>query len=1153
MCRRLVCLICSILVLSFTSMVRGNVDLGTGLVAWWTFDEGAGTVAYDGSGNNNHATLTDGATWIQPGAPGKGGSAISLNGTSAYLRVEHSPSLNLSNAATFEMWVYGGGTPAKQIIGKGNVGDGTAWWSWCSLRLDNDPPYYRQINFRNRVGENANALNSNTAIPTDEWTHIAVTFDVNAPGNNQKIYINGRLDAESRSTTPLTQNTGPIYIGADPYAAAGRWWWNGMIDEGSIYNRALNAVEIKTIAGVKYTTDPSPKDGVTISNTSVTLQWYQGANVADINGHHVYFADQFADVNSGAVNTDKGFTTDPSYDVSNLVPGMTYYWRIDEVNDAHPDKVWRGDVWSFTVAAGKAYYPSPSDGAIYVGRNRTLSWAAGTGAISHRVYFGIDQIKAAAGANDADKGTLTVTDFSPGVLTHDTTYYWRVDEFDGVTTHEGDVWSFVTTASGDPNLIGWWPFEDGYFDISGNENHGRLINDANIVIVDTRPYADETSVLNLNGTDECVYIPYSTSLDIYNAVTVAMWAYGGVPSDRFISKGGWNNVCYTFRLDGTARNIQWRGTSAGNFLRSTSSFPTAEWTHVAITFDVNAPGNNQRIYVNGAVDAENRSTNPLTRNLYYVAIGGRDGASHMWAGMLDDVRIYNRALTASEVQIVMAGDPNLARNPKPASGSGPDEKHATPLSWTAGVNAVEHDVYFGTDRGAVQNASPSDPLGVYSGRQSATSYTPPAPLQWGQTYYWRIDEVNDLHPGSPWKGNIWSFTVTDYLVVDDFEDYDAGANQIWYSWHDGLGYGIPGTPPYFAGNATGAAVGDETTASFTEETIIHGGKQSMPVAYDNNKQGKAKYSEVEMTLPNPQDWTRNGVGELSVWFRGHPASVGSFTEAPAGTYTITAAGADIWNQADQFHYAFKTLTGVGSIEAQVLSVDNTDPWAKAGVMIRETLEPGSKFAAVYITPGNGCRFQARMDTSIAATSDSGVVTNQQTAITAPYWVKLDRDFAGNFRGYYSADGTTWIPMMWNPQNITMNTNVYVGLALTGHNNNATCTAKFSNVKTTGTVSAQWAHQDIGIASNAAEPLYVAVSNAAGQPAVVVHPDTAAAQITTWTEWVIPLQSLATQGITLSNVDRIAVGLGTRGNQTTPGGSGKMYFDDIRLYRPRTAP
>jgi len=112
-----------------------------------------------------------------------------------------------------------------------------------------------------------------------------------------------------------------------------------------------------------------------------------------------------------------------------------------------------------------------------------------------------------------------------------------------------------------------------------------------------------------------------------------------------------------------------------------------------------------------------------------------------------------------------------------------------------------------------------------------------------------------------------------------------------------------------------------------------------------------------------------------------------------------------------------------------------------------------------------------------------------------------------------------------------------------------CQAVFTNVTTTGNVGPLWASQDIGIASNATEPLYVAVSNSAGNPAVVVHDDPAAANIATWTEWVIPLQTLADQGINLSNVDKIAIGVGTKGNMTIPGGSGKMYYDDIRLNQP----
>jgi hypothetical protein len=167
-------------------------------------------------------------------------------------------------------------------------------------------------------------------------------------------------------------------------------------------------------------------------------------------------------------------------------------------------------------------------------------------------------------------------------------------------------------------------------------------------------------------------------------------------------------------------------------------------------------------------------------------------------------------------------------------------------------------------------------------------------------------------------------------------------------------------------------------------------------------------------------------------------------------------------------------------------------------------------------------------------------------------VKLERDVGGNFRGYYSSNGSTWQSMSWNPQSISMSSNVYIGLALTSHNAGATCQAKFSSVTITGTVGPQWANQDVGIESNAAEPLYVAVSSSAGAPAVVVHDDPAAATIDTWTQWVIPLQAFADQGIVLTNVDSIAIGLGTQGNMTIPGGSGKMFIDDIRLYISKEA-
>jgi hypothetical protein len=265
---------------------------------------------------------------------------------------------------------------------------------------------------------------------------------------------------------------------------------------------------------------------------------------------------------------------------------------------------------------------------------------------------------------------------------------------------------------------------------------------------------------------------------------------------------------------------------------------------------------------------------------------------------------------------------------------------------------------------------------------------------------------------------------------------------------------------------------------------------------------------------------------------------------------MTGSGADISSvdgmEIDEFHFAYKTLTGAGSIVARVESLDNTHAWAKAGVMIREKLNPDSPYAMMAVTPSSGVSFQRRR-----VMSNTRVKT-VATGIVAPYWVKIERDLAGNFRAYSSANGYTW-QMLGSPENIQMGANVYIGLAVTSHDVALTCQAVFSNITITGSVGSQWANQDIGIISNDAEPLYVAVSNSAGAPAVVVHDDPAAAQIDTWTEWVIPLQAFADQGIDLADVDRIAIGLGTKGNITVPGGAGKMFIDDIGLYRIRTAP
>ncbi|MFB0553351.1 MAG: hypothetical protein ACETWQ_08555, partial [Phycisphaerae bacterium] len=393
----------------------------------------------------------------------------------------------------------------------------------------------------------------------------------------------------------------------------------------------------------------------------------------------------------------------------------------------------------------------------------------------------------------------------------------------------------------------------------------------------------------------------------------------------------------------------------------------------------------------------------------------------------------------------------------------------------------------------------------------------------GTTYYWRIDEVNDTEPNSPWKGDVWSFKIANYLVVDDFEDYnDYPPDEIFSTWIDG--YDVA---------TNGALVGNDTYP-FAEQSIVHSGAQSMPYFYDNS--GTANYSEAERTFSPAQDWTRESVKVLSLWFRGYPAYMGSFVEGPTGTFTMTAEGVDIWDTSDQFHFAYKEFSGAGTIIAKVESVENTHEWAKAGVMIRDTLNADSSHAMMVVTPTQGVSFQRRTPAG-ASSSDT-----TEAGITAPQWVKLERTIAGFIRAYYSADGSTWTQL--DSQTVTMNMPMYIGLALTSHNSGVACEAKFSNVSFPDTTVGQhWTNQDIGITSNDAEPMYVVLNGSA----VVNHDNPDAAQIDTWTQWDIDLQAFADQGVNLTNVNTIALGLGDKTNPQA-GGSGTMYFDDIRLYR-----
>jgi len=723
MCRKLVLLVSFVLAFVLVSQVSAE------LVGQWKLDDDAGTTALDATGNGNNGTLEGDPIVVD----GQFGQALAFEGNRVVIPASDSLTADLFQGSfTLSAWI----NPTLT---------GNTWQQiFRSLRASdtNDTLFINidgRLSWRGRVGEAWAGGMCETApdvVPADQWTHVAVTGD----GTNFRIYVNGALSQESAFQTTDGANV-TYYIGGDTNAGES---YTGMIDDVRVYNHVLTEDDVMASmlnqgGAIPKAYGPVPVNGALYADTWVSFSWRAGDFAAS---HDVYLGENFDDVNDGTGDTFWG-NLDLTYFIAGfpgypypdgLVPGTTYYWRIDEVNDAEPNSPWKGDVWSFSIPPKTAYYPVPAEGAESVDLNVQLNWTAGFSAKLHYIVFGEDFDEVNNAAAGIPNGTAH---YSPGPLKLAKTYYWRIDESDGIETYKGEVWSFTT-------------------------------------------------------------------------------------------------------------------------------------------------------------------------------IGAVSG-------------------------------------PNPADGI-VDVKPSVILSWDAGAVAASHEVYFGMDADTVANATTASP--EYKGPKALgeESYNP------GKLTL----NTNGASTDSPWAGNVWSFTTGDFFSIDDFEDYDAGDNQIWYSWHDGLGYGTPGTADYFAGNGTGAAVGDETTVSYAEETIVQGGGKSMPVAYDNNKQGYSKYSEVDLTLTDQRDWTEEGVANLSLWFYGDSA-------------------------------------------------------------------------------------------------------------------------------------------------------------------------------------------------NDAEPLYVAIANTSGAFAVVVNDDPAAATTDTWTEWVIPLQTLADQGVNLTNVDRIAIGLGTQGNTTIPGGSGKMFIDDIRLTKPVPEP
>jgi hypothetical protein len=444
----IICISCIIVSLMFAGQSYAEID-SESILGIWLLDEGSGDIAEDASGNGHDGTLIDAPDWVD----GWSGKALEFNGSSTYVDCGNAEALNVGIfSVTF--WFNIPSTQGwNHIVSRGSHqgGGNPGAVNWGIMMYDAQETILYEA-FNDTVKPSVSA---NTTV--GEWHHIVATFD----GTEMELYHDGQSAGTSAVTGMLLDQSRAFLIGAKSEAGYVENFFSGSVDEVGYFNIILSPEDIEAImnsglaaiiGNQTLARRPVPNDGALHADTWVSLGWRPGDFALS---HDVYIGDNFDDVYAGAEGTFVGNQTDtfiiagfPGFSFPDgLVPGTTYYWRIDEINNSNPDSPWKGDVWSFSIPPKTAYFPDPADGAASVFSDVKLSWTGGFDAKLHYVYFGdnFDDVSNAAGA--LPQGT---TNYTPGPLQLAKTYYWRVDESDILNTYKGDVWSFTTEGAVEP-------------------------------------------------------------------------------------------------------------------------------------------------------------------------------------------------------------------------------------------------------------------------------------------------------------------------------------------------------------------------------------------------------------------------------------------------------------------------------------------------------------------------------------------------------------------------------------------------------------------------------------------------------------------------------------------------------------------------------
>ncbi len=655
-----VVLIFSIL-LSFSALAAPEGSLPTGLcgidsalVGCWPMDEGSGTTVSDvGAAPVNDGTLNGSPTW----ATGHDGLyGLSLNGTSQYVTVLDEYSLDLTTGMTLAAWVKPAKLGTQNIIKKTTSTTNPGF----ELSLSSGQKVFVRIN-----GSATYRIDSTTSYPIDgnTWMHVTATYD----GTNIRLYVNSVLEGTKPGVT-ITANATNLGIGAEPATTPANYLM-GTIDDVRVYNRALTLTEIQALynnhrpaavndshttnvntplnvaaPGVLSNDTDADADTMTAIKTSDPAH---GALTLNINGSFSYTPtagysgpDSFTYRASDGKHSSNAATVSISVGQPNNPP---------EVTNPGTQNSSEGAVISLQIQASDL----DSDPLTYAasGLPEGLNINTSTGEIAGTITYH-------AGEGSPYSATVTVNDDRGG------------------STPVNFTWTVAQTASGlcsgpASGMAACWPMEENggsiVIDATVNGNDGNLTGTPSWVTGKTGAYA-----LSLNGSTNAL-VPDDPSLDIAGQITLAAWVKPAQTTTQNLIKKAVNSATDGYELGlaavGSAAGqkyfVRFNQTTSGDGYRvnSTVNYPAdgSTWVHVAAIYD----GATISLYVNGVLNNSLTPLTPLTilTNDLSLGIGSDSINANRYTGAMDDARVYNRALTLPEIEILAGIPPSTPTAP----------------------------------------------------------------------------------------------------------------------------------------------------------------------------------------------------------------------------------------------------------------------------------------------------------------------------------------------------------------------------------------------------------------------------------------------------------------------------------------------------------